>query len=368
MPRIAFLSTSPIAYDVESPERRPLGGTESAIAYLARNLAARGHAVSLIRFGPEGSLVAGIRHRDLRQVTPSDFQDIDIVVVVAAASDIAKLHGRLIPASLPILYWTHHASDRMPVADLASPDILSRLAGIVFISRWQEEDYLAHFKLGETRRFIVGNGLTPAFENLFNNASELLAAKAGHACCYTSTPFRGLDALIAVAHSIEQPARFDIYSSMRVYDGDDRHFTQLYDAIRATPNMAWHGSIPQNQLAARLRAIDFMSYPCTFPETYCIATLEALAAGMEVISTRLGALPETTLGLATLIEPPTDGHEEEFVRAYSATLDAALRHRAEDPRAWAEARYAQTRQVMATSTWSLRAQEWERVFTSVLAA
>ena len=38
---------------------------------------------------------------------------------------------------------------------------------------------------------------------------------------------------------------------------------------------------------------DLFVYPCIFEETFCASALEALAAGLHVITTNFGALPET---------------------------------------------------------------------------
>jgi glycosyltransferase involved in cell wall biosynthesis len=38
---------------------------------------------------------------------------------------------------------------------------------------------------------------------------------------------------------------------------------------------------------------DLFVYPSIFEETFCVSALEALAAGLHVITTNFGALPET---------------------------------------------------------------------------
>ena len=116
---------------------------------------------------------------------------------------------------------------------------------------------------------------------------------------YASTPFRGLDVLLDLFPRIRQAvpdAELDVFSSMQVYgvsaDDDRRQFDAVYRKA-SQPGVNLVGSLPQLQLAARLQQARVLAYPNHFAETFCIAAAEAQAAGCVVVTSQLGALPET---------------------------------------------------------------------------
>ena len=65
---------------------------------------------------------------------------------------------------------------------------------------------------------------------------------------------------------------------------------------RRAKNAKFHGSVSQRELALRLKQDAYLTYPCIMPETFCLAALEGLAAGMKVISTDIGGLKATAMG------------------------------------------------------------------------
>jgi glycosyltransferase involved in cell wall biosynthesis len=88
----------------------------------------------------------------------------------------------------------------------------------------------------------------------------------------------------------------------------------LYDAARTSCGVAYHGSVAQPVLAQALRRATMLAYPNIFAETSCIAMMEAMAAGCAVVTSDLGALPETGAGFIDLTPPlaDADAHAEAF--------------------------------------------------------
>jgi glycosyltransferase involved in cell wall biosynthesis len=210
------------------------------------------------------------------------------------------------------------------------------------------------------------NAIGPRFENMFTDARDLAEAKgAAPLMAYTSTPFRGLDALVRMFPSwraLHPQLGLEIYSDMSIYqfnDARDPH-RELYARARATPGVEFRGAVPQTALAAALRRAAILAYPNSFAETSCVAVMEALAAGLHVVTTKLGALPETCMGFADLVEPVESKDDiRRFAQAYGSKIMATVRRRIRHPAAFAERCFNQVQAVNRACNWGLRASEWE---------
>src|SRR5262249_14555257 len=117
-----------------------------------------------------------------------------------------------------------------------------------------------------------------------------------------------------------------VFSSMQIYrvapEADQAQFGNLYEKCRQTEGVELIGSIPQPQLAAAMRSVTAFTYPNTFPETCCIAAMEAMAAGCCLVTSDLAALPQTTAGFARLI--PVGGALVEYENDFAAQTLSAL--------------------------------------------
>jgi predicted O-linked N-acetylglucosamine transferase (SPINDLY family) len=364
---IVFVDLVGWDYDVATPCERPLGGSQSALCYLAVALARRGHQVTVLSDTSRPRDVHGVRCLSCRQVPPALWtQACDVVVALNGPAELpGQLRPHLNPASLRVL-WTQHAVDQPAMFALQEEGVRREWDLIVCVSDWQRTTMIRHYHLNPDQVVVLGNAMAPTFEGLFRDGDELAQAKASRpVLAYTSTPFRGLEVLLATFPEVRRRSpdlELHVYSSMKVYQQDEGAdpYRCLYERCRRTPGVRYFGAVAQPELAAALKAVSILSYPNTFAETSCIAVMEALAAGLLVVTSDRGALPETTRGFGVLV-PAGDpaGGEPGFAHRYLARLSAVLQERAADPLAFAARRWEQVRAVNEHCTWRVRARQWE---------
>ena len=359
--KLLFIAPSGLQFTAQTPEHAPLGGTESCAAWLTRHLVARGHDVTLVADLPPGTppMVAGVRHVAFADTSEEFFTagDFDAIITISSPHWTETLK-RAAPRALQVA-WIHMMPDQPALATLwpQAPHIDCAL----FVSRFQET---AMRYPGVSH--VIGNGIAPPFENLFASPAELLAAKQNRAV-YTSAPYRGLNILVPAFAQAQVATELDIYSGMATYQqADTAGLAVLYDSARNTPRCHLHGPVSQQELAARLKKAAFLTFPCLFEETYCIAALEAMAAGAKMISTQWAALPETTLGHADLM-PIAGLPYQEIPGLFARRIEANVADYLARPEEWAQERFAQAQDITHRTSWRTRAAEWEMFLSRAIA-
>ena len=344
--KILFLSLSGLAFDVTTPEHTPLGGTESSFCYLARELA-KTHDVTLVAKNcPKQTLL------DVKHDNECNAGDYDVVISNAPMQFTGN-------GKKPYyIFWNHLAHFDNAIKSLLFPDVMNGIDCIVYVSEWQKNECEKWF--GKAKRtFVIGNGLTPAFENMFSSPQELLSFKDDRRAVYTSTPFRGLRMLPEIMKRIDQDIRLEVYSGMAVYQGKDEAYEGLYRSLRR-PDIAHGGNVSQTELAKRLRTASYMLYPCVFPETYCISVLEAMAAGLDVVTSNLAALPSTLAGHGWMVKDVDGVTLDDYLDKFVDAFNAARSFRDEN---YAARKYAQILHVNQNCTWAKRAEAWNEMLS-----
>jgi glycosyltransferase involved in cell wall biosynthesis len=334
------------------------------LCYLAEALAGRGHQVCVLHPGPtpaasHGACCLPLTEAGIRQLGP-----IDAFVVLNLAGRARSLRPLLRPNTALVL-WTGHYIDQPALEPLRDPGERDAYDGFALVSQWQRQEFLRHFGLDPRRTGVLRNGIAPSFQGLFADDLPILSRKTKPpVLAYTSTPYRGLDLLLDAFPRIRQAVpgtTLKVFSGMGVYQfpeaEDQARFGGLYRRCRDTEGVEYIGPRPQPELAAELTAASVLTYPNSYPETSCIAVLEAMAAGCQVVTGERGALPETSAGFARLV--PTDGGRETYVERFVAeTVRALARLAGPDTAEVEEQLRRQAAHVNQQHTWPGLADQW----------
>ncbi len=356
--RIAFLDFHDTPYDPDTPLVRPTGGSQSAVAYLSAELAALGHQVLLINAG-EPRLVRGVHCVGQAGIGAVADQDAVVVVNLARPDLYQSLRAAMQPEAKLVL-WTGHAWDQPPIQALADPALRRMLDGIAAVSRWQAGTLTAQLGVEPALVRVLPNAIGPAFQALPGTGAIRPRKAWPPRLAYTSAPHRGLERLLLAFPHIQREfpeARLDVYSSMVPHSiglADDPH-AALYQRCQTMPGVTYAGSVGQAALAAELAATTVLAYPNIYGETFCIAALEALAAGCLVVSSDYCALPETCAGHALLIEPVANPFHHALV--FAGAVRDVLRRWRDDPEGIETQLAAQVGYAQA-QTWAARARDW----------
>jgi len=288
--------------DWEYGETQPLGGAETALLRMAVTFRERGHEVELVNYPSVAS--------EIRELMADKSCD----VFINSRLPVGIL-GLTKPPGKVNYYWAHDDADQQILAPLKQkPEwrtaFYQRVNGLFLLSHYQRARWLAELGLVLEKTHLITN---PISCRRFQPHSSPLRAR-GPRAYYASTPYRGLEYLLAAWPLVRQrvpAAEVHVFSSLRVNGlAETPENEALYRRAEQTPGVVYRGAVGQAQLREEAQRARVLAYPCCFPETSCIAAMEAMAAGAVVVGTELGALPETAW--KNPMQPLTNGWLERW--------------------------------------------------------
>jgi len=269
--KILFIFPREKPYDSHSVRKLPSGGTEKAVIFLGEAFQRLGHEVEWIT--------------TQQQLIEAEGTEPDAVITQEAEL------LQLFPNSKRV-WWTHHFSDQ-PIIQRGAAYGRAFADKVVTLSQCQQDDFKVNLRIDSVK---IGHGIWP---------SELAIGwqKDPYRLIYTSTPFRGLERipdLFPEIRKMEPRATIAICSSMGTYGHpeQDAQYQKLFDELATIDGVELLGALNQEQLYEQYAKASIFFYPCTWPETYCLAMDEAIAHYCTTITTKLGALPERQFGVA----------------------------------------------------------------------
>ena len=387
-----------------------LGGSETALTCVARELAALGHRVRVFcrcpRPGvysyrgcfPVGASWAAAEGRPytggrssaapLRNPTPQtqggstgenedlpqptarveylDLADFplfcetdgcDVFICSRFLSGLAAVHSAKFHA-----LWCHDVLTRETAPLLNG--LLWKIDRLFVLSQFQKEQYTRHLPHVPERCFYVTrNGVDiELVERAISGARRTGASKR---FIYASRPERGLEILLDIwPHIAAKWPDAELLICRYDHPEGDRRMSSFLAALGAKmerlKGLRFLGGLSKEQLYREMAGCDLMLYPSIFPEVSCISAIEAAACGLPIVASKYCALKETVAdgetGLLIAGDPRTQAYRDRYLAAVQKLMsDDELRAQmSQRAREFAAEKYR----------WRGIAREWEKLFLS----
>ena len=358
--RISFY-TRGTAFNGNTIKNKGLGGSESALLYLARELAKRGHDVNVFCSCDEPGRYDGVNYHHAEDLIAfCDAQPQDVCIFSRLLETLASASARV------KILWLHDIAAIQYYID-ALPALDHLIDRYFLISAWQQQGFTDTFEFGKEKLFLTRNGVDLS---LFDDPPTRRSNKL----VYINTPFRGLDVLVNLFPHIQQAApgvELHLYTGMSLYGEQfsamEQQLQALYKHAHKMPGVVLHEPIAKAKLARELMSARLALYPSHFPECCSIASLETQAAGTPMITSALAGLNDTIVHEKTGILIPVDNPE---LRSRSRQYQVAfLNHTIrllKDDAAWQTLSNNAMRNAADHYSWQDIAAEWETEFFNVL--
>jgi len=324
--KIAIIDIIGIPYDGTTVFKQGLGGSESAVTLMSKELAALGFEVTVFNNCIDHAVPGvydRVTYRNLNDLAQDHYFDIVIssrtVIPFVDPGQYDKLndrrawpfHGmnlydRILSRAKMRILWMH---DTFCLGDLLIEELAlaDRITDIFTLSDWHTT-YVLNCDHGKRRNFeVLKRKIFITRNGAYNYNPEVdIKAKDPNLFVYNASVTKGMMPLVnhiwprvkaqipdAQLKIVGGYYRFSESSEPDQQEKDWR--VMAADPVNAERGIDFTGVIPQNEIANILSKANFMIYPCAFPETYGISTLESLMYNTPSITCRFGGLEEIAL-------------------------------------------------------------------------
>lgn len=320
---IVFIDYNP-QYTFDDLEKRPIGGTETAILFLMKELAKNNkYSVTLItNTGVEKMDKYQIKYRSLENILDYLTKIKPTHIIQQGAISNCRLLKNICPYAKIYIWNQHDYNVGFIQQQYSNIDDLSAVDKFIFVSRWQSQRYSM---ISHEKKIVIQNAIS---SKLLNGDYDYNIHKKKHTMVYISAPYRGLTIIKEIFLKVQEvipDAKLKIFSSMsrdcksylvnrdtneiqplqkltpEIIHPQDLPYIDIYNDLISTAGIEFYGSVPQSILFENCREAMVHLYPCIFPETCCTSLLEMMYMGCNIVATNLGALSETSGGLADLL-------------------------------------------------------------------
>jgi glycosyltransferase involved in cell wall biosynthesis/2-polyprenyl-3-methyl-5-hydroxy-6-metoxy-1,4-benzoquinol methylase len=372
-------------FNGETIYKQSLGGSETAAYYQARELAKRGHRVTLFTSSQDEGSFEGVNYCWAGQ--PSERAPLGENFEFYATN---TPHDVLIIQRHPLAFHKRYQSkiNIWQLHDLAMYRTaatvihgLYQIDAVTCVSKWHKDQVQGVYGIRDEILAVVPNGIDlslyegeaePFTQQMFRKSDSVDTnfPELGDSflMLYQSRPERGLEHLVRPGGIMDRLRETNAHLLIAGYENTVQQMAGYYNQLKAwgeaLPNVTHLGALTKPQLAALQKSCDLMVYPTEFGEVSCITAMEAMAAGLPMVTSRHAALPETCEDSSTFLIPLKDGKadEDDFVRTLSILIEQAPK----DQQLVSKARELQ-REAATRKTWAKAVDVLESVIADRLA-
>lgn len=271
----------------------------------------------------------------------------------------SRLYGDLDPTKIRVL-WLHDLPGDPESDKVLLNDGWKRFHKIVCVSNWQQQRYSEQYNIPPSQFIVIPNSINP-----IERTRDWMSGKQIK-FIYHTTPHRGLEILYYVFDKLAEKypgIHLDVYSSFNAYGwpGRDVPYKDLFSAIEQHPKMTYHGFQENSVVRKALADADVFAYPNIWPETSCMALMEAMSAGLLCVHPNLAALYETGANW-TLQYQFHEDPQQHAMQIYSI-LDGFL---ASDKEMYRQQIANASGYANIFYNWNSRSSQWTNVLNSLL--
>lgn len=293
-----------------------------------------------------------ILYNNLIKYTGQDWQNA--VNLVLSVCDSRHLD----PNRINVI-WQHLSHDQGVIRGITDPTFIKAVDHFIYVSNWQKQQFEQKFLLNSIDNHVIKNAIDPIeFREKPSDKIKLI---------YTSTPNRGLAVLLKAFDILNRSdIELTVFSSNAIYGKDYSNqlagqHADLFYKCKTTPGIIYRGYAMNKAVRQALQSSHILAYPSIYEETSCLAAIEAGAAGCKIVTTNLGALPETCDGWATYVDYQYGDDLNLLAERYAQTLNYEI------DKYW-ENSYSimsQSNWFNEQYSWQNRSQEWLNFFNKI---
>lgn len=311
--KIAIIDKIGLCYDGNTLKKQGLGGSESAVILISKELSVIGFDVTVFNNCDDSSHSSTGVYDNVRYIDNKDSKDhkeqYDVVIVSRTVAPFTSRDYPFLHTASKRLLWLH---DTFIEGDQIVEDLVvsGKINHILTLSDWHTS-YILTCAHGKKRNYEV---LKKSIFQTRNGAvcyiPEVdLSKKDRNQFVYNSSATKGMLPLVEhIWPEIKKQmpdAKLSIiggYYRFREGAAPDEQENTVSELSKRQDlkdlGITFTGVIPQHEIAEILSKSSMMLYPGAFPETFGISALESLLYNTPLVTTRFGALEETAIDRA----------------------------------------------------------------------